>query len=152
MPPGGDCWAVPLDGRGPAKPLTHTALAMGCAVHAGWLVWFQHIDPKQKPLPPDGVLDDPYQVVASKIDGSQQKTLHRGYLSAGYPVMGDGFVTWPTASSALVRALSSSAQTHLPRGLNGTSLDAGDGNRLAYVSTRGGSTVIHVATVTTVER
>jgi hypothetical protein len=148
---GGDCWAVPLDGRGPAKPLTHTALAMGCAVHAGWLVWFQHIDPKQKPLPPDGVLDDPYQVVASKIDGSQQKTLHRGYLSAGYPVVGDRFVTWPTGSSALVQSLSSSARTSLPRGLNSTTLQAGDGSRLAYVSTVGGSTVIHVATVT-VER
>ena len=32
---GGDCWAVPLDGHGPPKPLTHTALAMGCAAHAG---------------------------------------------------------------------------------------------------------------------
>jgi hypothetical protein len=124
---------------------------MGCAVHAGWLVWFQHIDPEQKPLPRDGVLDDPFQVVASKIDGSQQTTLHRGYLSAGYPVVGDGFVTWPAASSALVRALSSSARTILPRGLISTSLSAGDGSRLAYVSTRGGSTVIHVATVT-VER
>ena len=31
---GGDCWTVPLDGHAPPKPLTHTALAMGCAAHA----------------------------------------------------------------------------------------------------------------------
>lgn len=48
---GGDCWAVPLDGHGPAKPLTHTALALGCAAHAGRLVWFQHIDPSRSRCP-----------------------------------------------------------------------------------------------------
>ncbi len=145
---GGDCWAVPLDGHGPPKPLTHTALAMGCAAHAGWLVWSQHIDPTQKPLPPDGVLDDPYQIVSSKLDGSDRRTLHRGYLSTGYPVVGDGFVTWQSGASALVHALSSSARTKLPSGLNGTSLRAGDGSRLVYVSTGGGSTILHVANVT----
>ncbi len=70
---GGDCWTVPLDGSGRPQPLTHTALAMGCAVSDdGDLVWSEHIDPHTRPLPDDGVLDDPYKMQTAHISRRQQ--------------------------------------------------------------------------------
>lgn len=94
---GGDCWAVPLDGSGSPRPLTHTALAMGCAASDGWLAWSLHIDPKNRPLPPDGVLDKPYEVFVRRLNG-KALLLHRGYLSTGYPDVGDGFVAWTSGA------------------------------------------------------
>ena len=58
---GGDCWRVPLSGGTPVV-VTHTALAMGCAVRGSRLVWSQHIDPDD-PNPPEGeIMDDPYSL------------------------------------------------------------------------------------------
>jgi hypothetical protein len=143
---GGDCWTVPLDGHESPHPVTRTALAMGCAATDGWLVWSEHIDPNTRPLPVDGLLDNPYQIVASKLDGSEQRVLHRGYLSTGYPIVGDGFVAWQTGTSALVHALSSPAHTRLPRRLDGPSIRAGGGN-IAYTTTSHGSEIIHVVKI-----
>lgn len=144
---GGDCWTVPLNGHGAAKPLTHTALAMGCAASGDQLVWTQHIDPNQKPLPEDGVLDNPYMVVASKIDGTAKKILHRGYLSMGYPVAADDFTVLPVGNSLRVQAISSQARTRLPRGTIAPSVRAGDGDVLAFTTAGADETTVQVVTV-----
>ncbi|MBF4770305.1 hypothetical protein ISU10_21230 [Nocardioides agariphilus] len=107
---GGDCWSLPATGGEPVA-LTHTALAMGCAVKDGWLVWSQHIDPNTKNPPPDGILDNPYEMWAQALDGGQPRRLHRGYLSTGYPQAGSGFAAWnANAGRLLLHALDSNAQ------------------------------------------
>jgi hypothetical protein len=101
--------AILIDGHGGPHPLTHTALAMGCAASDGCLVWSEHIDLNRRPLPADGVLDDPYRIVVSRLDGTRQKVLHRGYLATGCPIIGNDFVTLQTGNSAVVHALTSTA-------------------------------------------
>ena len=143
---GGDCWSVPLGGGTP-KPLTHTALAMGCDVTGDRLVWTQHIDPHQKPMPSDGVLDDPYMVVSSKVDGSERKVLHRGYLSMGYPTSGQDFTVLPVGNSVLIQAISSPAHNRLPGSVIGPSVRAGSRDQLAFTTGRGGLQTIRVVSV-----
>jgi hypothetical protein len=135
---GGDCWSVPVDGSAPARPLTHTALAMGCARDADTLVWTEHIDP-DGPLPADGVLDDPYQVHAASFGSASERLLHEGYLPTGYPVVGASFVAWSAAGGApVVHDLASGAAARLPSPADGGHL-ASDGDQLVAYSAAGGA-------------
>lgn len=145
---GGDCWAVPLDGSQAARPLTRTALAMGCALGGGSLVWSEHIDP-DGPMPADGLLDDPYQLHASPLGSGPDRLLHEGYLATGYPVAGAGFVVWHTfGGRPLVHSLVSNAVAKLPSRADGGHL-ASDGAHLVAYSTAGATgTSVRVVRVT----
>jgi hypothetical protein len=164
---GGDCWTTPLDGSGTPTPLSHTALAMGCAAtRDGELVWSEHIDPQQRPLPDDGLLDDPYKMQTitsaaltadSRVAGGASGTpgtdaparlLHRGYISFGYPVAGSGFAVWRAQSGrVVVRALSSTHQALLPSSVDSLSVASDGGDLLGYVSTRGKTDTITLTRV-----
>ncbi len=145
---GGDCWTVPLDSSENPRPLTHTALAMGCAASDSWLVWTLHIDPRTKPLPADGVLDDPYEVKASRLSERDEQLVHRGYLSMGFPVTGDGFTVLPAGgTSLLVQSLTSKGRFRLSGGVDQLSMAAGDGELLAYVTYKGLVSTVHVVHV-----
>ena len=144
---GGDCWTVPLDGTGRPTPLTRTGLAMGCSASDDTLVWTQHIDPHQRPLPPEGVLDDPYEIHASNLDGSHSYLVHRGYLSIGYPIAGSDFVAWQTARSGLIRSLSTRESKNLPHGAVAPSFRAGDGKLFAYIQEAKGAALLRLLSV-----
>ena len=153
---GGDCWAVPLDRTGAPTRLTDTALAMGCAVSdTGALVWSEHIDPRTRPLPDDGVLDDPYQLrtqaftnLGAATGDAKSRLLHRGYVSFGYPRAGHGFAAWQDVTGHVVlRSLDAAGQVRLPRGVDAITLTAA-GDAIAYVTGRGAGTTLTVSTVT----
>lgn len=156
---GGDCWAVPLSATGLPTPLTHTALTMGCAVSAqGELVWTEHIDPTRRPLPPDGVLDDPYEVHARAFSSSAKpgassaaaRLLHRGYLPYGWPRAGDGFTVWSDEDGrAVVHGLSDGQQLKLPEVVDALSLTTDGGHELAYAGHRGHTTQVTISQVET---
>ncbi|MGN6574710.1 MAG: hypothetical protein ACTHKG_03405 [Nocardioides sp.] len=137
---GGDCWAVPLDGSMPPRPLTRTALAMGCAAAAGRVVWTEHVDPAA-PLPPDGELDDPYEVRSSSLSGGPDRLLHRGYLATGYRVAGNGFALWTGSGGRLVvHRTTSDATVRLPGRADRFASDGDD--LVAYATvTRTGTTL-----------
>jgi hypothetical protein len=147
---GGDCWTVPLDGRDGPAPLTHTALAMGCAASQdGHLVWSEHIDPSQRPLPPDGVLDDPYSIWAA-TNGQRAHRLHRGYVAFGSPRAGTGYSLWRAQTGrVVVRALGSKEQLTLPADADPLTVTTDGGDMLAYAARRGGSTTVTLVRVDT---
>lgn len=125
---------------------------MGCAVSdAGDVVWSAHIDPHQKRLPADGILDDPYIIRTVKLgssgSGSMGRLLHRGYLSTGYPVAGDGFAAWSSDARVIIHATASSGQATLPRGADALTAKASDGALLAYVRRGGRRAAIVVSEV-----
>lgn len=145
---GGDCWGVPLDGSRAARPLTRTALAMGCALGRSSLVWSEHIDPNG-PMPADGLLDDPYQLRASPLEGGPARLLHKGYLATGYPVAGAGFVVWYTSGGRpLVHSLGSNAAAKLPSRADGGHLTSDGGHLVAYSAVVGAGTSVRVVRVT----
>lgn len=133
---GGDCWTVPLAGGRP-QPLTHTALAMGCATSHGWLVWSQHIDPETRNPPPDGIYDDPYTYWARAVDGGPPRLLHRGYTASLYPVAGAGYGTWMGTQSAFVgHAVASDAEAPIAPGhANNTAVGSSASGRLFVYAT-----------------
>jgi hypothetical protein len=91
---GGDCWALTFAGSDPVA-LTHTGLAMDCQAADGRLVWFTHIPPSYRPLPPDGVLDDPWEVWTKQLESTGSAVrLARGYIQGGSPAVGSGFAAW----------------------------------------------------------
>jgi hypothetical protein len=145
---GGDCWGVPLDGSRAPRALTRTALAMGCALGGSTLVWSEHIDP-DGPLPAEGLLDDPYELRASPLEGGSDRLLHQGYLPTGYPVAGRGFVVWHSLGGRpVVHSLDSAAAARLPSRADGGHL-ASDGSHLvAYSAATGGGASIRVVRVT----
>ncbi len=143
---GGDCWAVPVDGSRPPRPLTRTSLAMGCAAAGGSLVWTEHVDPSDPP-PAEGLLDDPYEVRASGLAGGRDRLLHRGYLPTGYPVAGRGFVLWHGPGAHLVaHSTSSGAALRLPRRADRIASDGGD--LVTYATVKETGTTVSVVRVT----
>jgi len=145
---GGDCWSAPLDGSQAPRPRTHTALAMGCSTSDNSLVWTQHIDPGG-PLPADGILDDPYEFLASPLTGGPARLLHRGYLATGYPVAGTGFVLWHGIGGNLVaHSLSSNAAAKLPARADGGAVTSDGGHLVAYRTAGSTATSLTVARVT----
>ena len=109
---GGDCWQLPLTTGGTPEPLTTTALAMGCEANNGDLVWTEHIDPTTEDLPPDGLLDDPYELWAQHIGGGEPVLLHRGYIQSGYPGIGDGFALWQASDGTRIVQNLQNGKTH----------------------------------------
>ena len=89
---GGDCWTVPLAGGSP-RPLTRSALATGCAADDGWVVWSQHIGPDDAVPENDGILDDPFTLLAQH-DGDAPITLHQGYFSLASLYVSSGAAIW----------------------------------------------------------
>ena len=145
---GGDCWGLPLDGSEVARPLTRTALAMGCSVVNDSLVWTQHIDP-DGPLPADGILDDPYEFLTAALAGGRSRLLHRGYLSTGYPVAGAGFMVWHgSGGHPVVHSLASNAEVRLPGRADGGGTTTDGGRLVAYSTTADAGTSVTVARVT----
>ncbi len=144
---GGDCWSVPLDGSRSPRPLTRTALAMGCAAGAASLVWSEHVDP-DGPVPADGLLDDPFQIHTSPLADGPDRLLHEGYLPTGYPLAGADVVLWHGADGrAVVHSLDSDAAARLPSRAGGYL--ASDGEHLVAGSTaRGDGTSLRVVRVT----
>lgn len=144
---GGDCWSVPVTGGDP-EPLTHTALALGCAAAGNSLVWSQHVERHPATMPAAGLLDDPYTVWSQPLDGGQPTRLERGYILSSPPLAGDGFASWDPDGRRVVRSLTSERQVRLPAGGYGVTGDA-SGRRLAYTTGRPGTAVtIHVDEVT----
>ena len=97
---GGDCWWTGLHGGSP-RPLTRTALAMGCAESGARLVWLEHIAPDEKPMPEDGLLDDPFKIW-TQLGSAKPVLVHRGYSSSRYPIAGRRFVVWQRLDGALM--------------------------------------------------
>jgi hypothetical protein len=128
---GGDCWSVPLDASAPARPLTHTALAMGCAATTDDVVWTQHADPDHPPA--DGLFDDPYEVVAAPLTGGPPRVLHEGYLPTGYPEVLADAVIWQTGGRPVVRRLSAVGAAHLPTRTDGAGPGT-DGDQLVVLT------------------
>lgn len=143
---GGDCWSVPITGGRP-EPLTRTALAMGCVTGGDALVWTQHIEAHPKPMPADGVLDDPYTVWTQPLDGGSPRMLTRGYIEDSYPLAGDGFASWNPGGRPVVRSLSSTRKVGIPAGHYAVAGTA-SGRHLTYTTQVGnGPSVVHVEEV-----
>lgn len=134
---GGDCWSVPVTGGDP-QPLTHTALALGCAASGDSLVWSQHVGAHPDKMPAAGLLDDPYTVWSRPLDGGQPTRLERGYILASPPLAGDGFASWDPDGRRVVRSLTSERKVRLPAGSYGVTADA-HGRYLAYTTGRPGT-------------
>ncbi|MEP9382623.1 hypothetical protein [Nocardioides sp. KR10-350] len=139
---GGDCWSVPITGGDPA-PLTHTALAMGCAAAGDDVVWTQHIEQNPKRMPALGILDDPYTVWSQPLDGGRPTLLNRGYILSSPALAGDGFASWDPDGRRVVRSLTSTKEVRLPPGRYAVG-SAAAGRRLAYATVGNGGTTIHV--------
>ena len=154
---GGDCWTVSIGSVGAPEPLTSTGLAMGCAIsQRGELVWTEHIDPKSRRLPRDGVLDDPYQVKTQtipEIEGgstpaSPTRLLHRGYLPWGYPRSGAGFTVWQTPTGrAEIQELSGQQRIRLPATTDALTMATDGGSGLAFVSRAGGTQTLSICDI-----
>jgi len=144
---GGDCWSVPVTGGTP-EPLTHSALAMGCAAAGDVLTWSQHIAPDTAKMPALGLLDDPYTVWSQPLSGGRATRLHQGYVLSSPLLAGDGFVSWDPDGRRVVRSLSTDATVMLPKG-SVSIRSAASGRDLAWVTGGAGRpATVHLAEVT----
>jgi hypothetical protein len=143
---GGDCWSVPLDGGTP-QPLTHTALAMSCGASGDWVVWTQHIGPKDPVPADDGVLDDPYGLWAAK--GSEApRLLHRGYFSSARPYVAGSIVVWSAQDGQrVIQSLAGSNATTTVPGHSAVLPAVGNGKVVVMTSATGKKTVARVVAV-----
>lgn len=132
---GGDCWRVPLTGGSP-EPLTHTGLADGCATDGTWLVWETLIPPDTSPTPEEGLLDDPYEVWAQRIDKGVPELLHRGYIQGGWPLVQSGFAVYQSDSGPVIQDLADPKSTKTVDA-EGWDLGATVGDRLALTHPAG---------------
>jgi hypothetical protein len=141
---GGDCWAQPLAGGDPVA-LTHTALALGCTASGDHLVWTRHIDAEHDPVPQDGVLENPYQVLVQPLAEGEPTVLHTGYLAMGYPTASQNFTVWPLGTRRpVVTKLSDQTQLNFPKLTYGYQLTLTDDDRLAVSIQQGTSTLLRV--------
>jgi hypothetical protein len=149
-PTGGDCWRVPLHGGAP-QPVTHTGRVMGCFANNGWLAWTLHIDPESQNPPPDGILDDPYELWAKPSDGAA-RLLERGYIPLTNPAVGAGYVIWQTYPGALVLQSidDPTRRTTLP-GKPATDPQVTD-DAIVYVTTNHGVATAHALPLTSIGR
>jgi hypothetical protein len=120
---------------------------MGCAASGNWVVLTEHIDPAHDEVPPDGVLDDPYRVVAQSLQG-ETHVLHEGYLGIGTPLNSGTYAVWPQGDGRPhVVTLDGSQELALAQGDYGFQLAVDDQGELVFSVVEKGGQTISVGTI-----